>query len=199
MKYKPELPKTGWYTYGLFLDGTPFYVGKGSGDRALNHFYPSYLRHGSNPWKSYIINKHRSNVEIQILTLHDKEEDAFRTEEFLIRSYGLREDGGVLVNRTKGGEGSSGVIVDDELRLRRGRNIRKFSDEQFMKSLEDYYLYNMSQINVAKNLGIHQTNFSLAIRGKTETLIPILEKFKQLHPEIDYENYSQSRRGFRNL
>ncbi|MGL5012982.1 MAG: hypothetical protein ACRC6V_01670 [Bacteroidales bacterium] len=195
MKYRPELPKDGWYTYGLFLDGVPFYVGKGSGKRAFNHFYPSYANHGANPWKSNIINKHRESIEVIVLIHHSNDEDAFKLEEFLISSYGLRKHGGVLVNQTLGGEGTSGVVVSSELGLRRGSNIRKFSEETFKTALEQYYFHGLSQKEVCKILGIHQTQFSQAIRGKTKTLLKALEEFKSENQSIDFENYSRNRVG----
>lgn len=75
-----------YYTY-LWLreDGTPCYVGKGSGERAY--------RKGSPP---------RDRVLIQP---HPSEEDAFAAEIFLIAYYGRKDiETGVLINRTDGGE-----------------------------------------------------------------------------------------------
>jgi hypothetical protein len=188
MKYRPELPKTGWYTYGLFIDGIPFYIGKGSGKRALNHFYPSYQTQTCNPWKLSIINKHRDNIEIIILSTHDKEQDAFSTEEFLISSYGNRKNGGCLVNQTTGGEGASGAVVSEELRLRRGKSIRKFSEEDFRKALYSYFIQGESQESISKSLGVYQTQFSRAILGKTQSLLKILNEFKEANQDLEIKN-----------
>jgi hypothetical protein len=79
-----------YYTY-LWLreDGTPCYVGKGSGERAY--------RKGSPP---------RDRVLIQP---HPSEEDAFAAEIFLIAYYGRKDiETGVLINHTDGGDGASG-------------------------------------------------------------------------------------------
>lgn len=80
-----------FYTY-LWLreDGTPYYVGKGSGDRAYRvrtHRFPP-------PPKDRII-----------VQEFESEEDAFFAEKFLIAAYG-REDlsEGRLLNLTDGGE-----------------------------------------------------------------------------------------------
>lgn len=194
MKYRPELPKSGWYTYGLFLDGVPFYIGKGSGKRALNHFYPSYKNHGSNRWKNYIINKHRDYIEIIVLTTHEKESDAFSTEGFLIASYGLRRDGGLLVNQTQGGEGASGTIVPEALKMKRGNSIRKFSEAEFWNALEAYFLKGISQESAASLLNITQGQFGRCARGETMTVLGVLEKFKADNPQIDFENFSKNRK-----
>lgn len=192
MKYRPDLPKEGWYVYGLFIKGTPFYIGKGSGHRATNHFSDSYKK--SNPWKTNIIDKYQDDVEVIILSRHDREQEAFDTEAFLIKFYGMRGRGGILVNLTNGGGGTSGAIVTEEMKDKRGNGIRRFSKEAFKSALESYYLHGESQTQVAKSLGVHQSQFSQAILGKTRTLLKELELFKQEHPEIDFATYSTSRK-----
>ena len=192
MKYKPVLPKEGWYVYGLFIKGTPFYIGKGSGYRAMNHFSNSYKK--DNPWKTNIIDKYQDDVEVIILSTHEKEQEAFDTEAFLIRSYGMRGKGGILVNLTDGGEGTSGAIVTEEMKIKRGNGIRRFSKEVFREALYSYYIMGMNQTKVAESLGVCQPQFSRAILGKTRTLIEELNKFKAEYPEVDFENYSFSRK-----
>lgn len=78
------------YTYmWLREDGTPYYVGKGTGERAF--------RKGSPP---------RERI---LLELHESEADAFTAEKFLIAYYGRKDNGtGILRNLTDGGEGVSG-------------------------------------------------------------------------------------------
>jgi hypothetical protein len=83
-----------FYTY-LWLreDGTPYYIGKGHGDRAF-----SKHRIGSAPPKSQII----------VETFPD-EMSAFEAEIFLISYYGRIDLGtGCLRNRADGGQGLSG-------------------------------------------------------------------------------------------
>lgn len=193
MKYRPDIPRSGWYTYGLFLNGIPFYIGKGSGKRALTHFYPSYLKHGRNPWKSYIIRKYWKDVEVIILTTHEEERAAFSSEEFLIAHYGTRKDGGLLVNQTSGGEGTSGLIVTDELKHRRGASIRKFTEEAFITALEAYYVEGLSQEKAAAILGIHQSQFAKCIAGKTVSVLEVLAQFQSNHPEIDFSSRSNTK------
>jgi hypothetical protein len=76
-----------FYTY-LWLreDGTPYYVGKGKGDRAIRRGSPSLDR-----------------ILIQEFP---SEADAFAAEIFLISFYGRKDIGtGILRNRTIGGDG----------------------------------------------------------------------------------------------
>src|ERR1017187_5542288 len=78
------------------LKGTPYYVGKGTGNRcfdAINHRVP--------------IPKDRKLIKFWACGI--SEEDAFRDEIFLIDFYGRLDLGtGCLRNRTDGGEGPSG-------------------------------------------------------------------------------------------
>jgi hypothetical protein len=77
-----------FYTY-LWLreDGTPYYVGKGKGNRAIRKGSPTDL----------------DRVLIQEFPC---EADAFSAEKFLIAYYGRKDNGtGILRNLTDGGEG----------------------------------------------------------------------------------------------
>lgn len=95
---------TNFYIYGIFKDSDsiPFYIGKGSGDRIKRT-----LKQGS-LLKLNIIKKYNAKAKILINNLY--EEDAFKLEKCLIRLFGKRDDGGVLINHTDGGEGRSGCI-----------------------------------------------------------------------------------------
>ena len=85
-----------FYTYAyLREDGTPYYIGKGSGNRAylqLNH-------------------KVKTPDKSRVLVLKDnlKEEDANKHEKYIISVLGRKDLGtGILRNLTDGGEGVSG-------------------------------------------------------------------------------------------
>jgi hypothetical protein len=88
----------GFYTYmWLREDGTPYYIGKGKGNRAF--------RKGSPPRDRILIQEFPS------------EEDAFAAEVFLIAYYGRKDlNTGILRNRTDGGEGVSGYPLTEERR-----------------------------------------------------------------------------------
>lgn len=85
-----------FYSY-LWLreDGTPYYVGKGTGNRAWvresHHCFPP---------------KDRSRI---LIFPQDSEADAFESERALIWLFGRKDIGtGILRNMTDGGDGSSG-------------------------------------------------------------------------------------------
>jgi hypothetical protein len=90
-----------FYTY-LWLreDGTPYYVGKGKGNRAYK--------------------KHRVKcppTERIIIQEFECEDDAFFAEKFLIALYGRTDNAtGCLSNLTDGGEGQAGVKYTEERR-----------------------------------------------------------------------------------
>ena len=95
-----------FYTY-LWLreNGTPYYVGKGSGNRA------------------FIKTGHRVNPPPQeriVLQFFRNEQDSFFAERFLIALYGRMDlKTGCLANLTEGGEGASGQSED----LRRQKSL----------------------------------------------------------------------------
>jgi hypothetical protein len=92
-----------FYTYEyLRLDGSPYYVGKGSGRRV----YTSGAGH--RPPKD-----HR-RIGIQYWS---DEATAFAYERYLIDFWGRKNnETGILRNLTDGGEGCSGMVVSPETR-----------------------------------------------------------------------------------
>ena len=87
-----------YYTYAwLREDRTPYYVGKGIGNRA----YRSHRRgdiYMSPPPRDRIIFLKKNQTEF----------DAYKHENYIISILGIKEDGGILINMSYGGEGSSG-------------------------------------------------------------------------------------------
>jgi hypothetical protein len=92
-----------YYTYAyLREDRTPYYIGKGKGNRAYGRRYK-----GIKPPKD----KSRIIYLKQNLT----EEEAFKHEIYMIDVFGRKDLGtGILHNRTDGGDGASGLIVSEE-------------------------------------------------------------------------------------
>jgi hypothetical protein len=78
-------------------DLTPYYVGKGKEDRA---WVPHKRSNGSDI-------KPKDKSRILIIKEGLTEEEAFDLETNLIKKYGLKSEGGILVNMTYGGEGRS--------------------------------------------------------------------------------------------
>ena len=101
-----------YYTYAyLREDGTPYYIGKGSGRRAYS-------------------SNHRINLppkdRILVLKRFENECDAFKHEMYMIDVFGRKDLGtGILQNLSEGGTGgSSGYITTPELcSLRSSRMI----------------------------------------------------------------------------
>lgn len=87
-----------YYTYAwLREDRTPYYIGKGIGNRA----YRAHRR-----GDSYISAPPRNRVIF--LKTNLTEFDAYKHENYIISVLGIKENGGILINMSYGGEGSSG-------------------------------------------------------------------------------------------
>jgi len=89
-----------YYTYAyLREDGTPYYIGKGKGNRA-------YAKHRRKKNLSV-----PSKERILILKQNLTEDEAFKHEIYMINVFGRKDLGtGILRNLTNGGDGASGII-----------------------------------------------------------------------------------------
>ena len=99
---------TKYYTYRhIRLDtNLPFYIGKGSNNRA-------WSKDGRNPYWHNIVNKVGYKVDLMFTNISEKE--AFDKEKYFIKLYGQKGTG-ILVNMTNGGEGISGHKHSEEVR-----------------------------------------------------------------------------------
>ena len=91
-----------YYTYAFLReDGTPYYIGKGKGNR----LYDKKGRPCNLPPKERII-KLKQNLT---------EEEAFKHEIYMISVFGRKDlRTGILHNKSDGGEGSKGYNHTDE-------------------------------------------------------------------------------------
>ena len=111
-----------FYTYAyLREDRTPYYIGKGQRKR----MYQQGGKPCPVPKDSDRIIKLKQNLS---------EEDAFRHEIYMISIFGRKRDGGILLNKSIGGQGTSGFIPSENTRAlwskqRKGKNCIVFTQE----------------------------------------------------------------------
>jgi hypothetical protein len=135
------------YVYRL-LDGTPIYVGKGSGIRFLNHY----------PRKTHVGNKLRSIRKNEMYSLLpeiinvENENAAFKLEKELISKYGrLDLNTGPLYNKTSGGDGVSGRRFTDEDRVKISQRMSGEKHPRYGKPLSQETKDKISRSNTGKN------------------------------------------------
>ena len=116
-----------YYTYAyLREDKTPYYIGKGQGNRA-------YKRRKTD------IKPPKDKSRILFLKQNLTEEEALKHEVYMIAVFGRKDLGtGILHNRTDGGEGISGAIRSKETRekLRIAHTGKTLSEEHKTKLSE---------------------------------------------------------------
>jgi hypothetical protein len=163
-----------FYTYAYLRENrTPYYIGKGQGNRAYKRG-----RKG--------LNSPKDKSRIIFLKRNLTEEEAFKHEIYMIAVFGRKDLGtGILHNRTAGGEGTSGAVISEETRrklseLKKGKNNfhygkspseetkRKISESQKGKTHSEESRRKMSEVKRGKTQSEqHKRKLSEARKGKT--------------------------------
>lgn len=129
---------TGFYIYAYLRksDLTPYYIGKGKGERAWNTKSHTKSNNARTP---------KDRTKIIIMESNLTEVGALALERFYIRWYGRIDIGtGILRNKTDGGEGIEGYVFSQEQLIKRGRNISigkigKPKSKSALESIRKYY------------------------------------------------------------
>ena len=136
-----ETPRE-YYTYAyLREDRTPYYIGKGKGDRAFIK-----NRKGIRPPKD--------SSRIIFLKQNLTEEEAFKHEVYMIAVLGRKDLGiGILRNKTDGGDGCSGAIRSEGSRRKQSEAMKgkSHSEETRRKQSEAHKGKKQSEEHRRKN------------------------------------------------
>ena len=138
-----------YYTYAyLRQDRTPYYIGKGKGNRAYHKF------------RGIPVPKDKSRIIF--LKQNLTEQEAFKHEIYMIAVLGRKDLGtGILRNRTNGGEGASGAVRSEETKRKlseanKGKNHpfygkRGKDTPNYGKSHSEETKIKLSEANKGKN------------------------------------------------
>ena len=164
-----------FYTYAwLREDGTPFYIGKGTGKRA---FKGGTDRNLKKPPRDRIL----------ILKKNLTEEEAFKHEIYMIALFGRKDKGtGILYNFTDGGPGMSGIVWREE-------TLRKTSASHKRRGKSKRFWIN----NGRKEMLVEDGPRVRKDKGWVKGRLPIKPETLQKHRTMR-KNYVGGMRWFRN-
>jgi len=136
----PKTEQMEYYTYAyLREDGTPYYIGKGKGNRA----YRKDGRPCATP---------KDKNKIVHLKTNLTEEEAFNHEKYMIFIIGRKDLGtGILLNKSDGGEGASGCIQNEETRRKRSVKMKGENNPLYGKIGKDRPRYGKKHTQETKD------------------------------------------------
>ena len=162
------------YAYYVLGEEEPFYIGKGSGDRAYKHLMACNLKRGT-MFYCRLINLLGQEIKPIVKILHENltEVEAFNIETELIAQYGRLDIGtGCLTNHTDGGDGASGHIYSEESRRKMsiGAQTRIARDGTYLNnvSIETRIKrsYNASKHRNSKETREKMSQVAVKLRGQ---------------------------------
>ena len=118
-----------FYTYAYLREnGTPYYIGKGSGDRI-------------NQKSNRNCPKPKNKSKIIFLKQNISEQEAFNHEKYMIAIFGRKDlRTGILRNLTDGGEGSTGAIRSNKTRNQISKKLKgRTISEEHKKRLSEIH------------------------------------------------------------
>lgn len=147
----------------------PFYIGIGS-DENYNRAYVTKQR--NKLWNNIVS---KSNYEIEILLDNLTWEQACEKEKEFIALYGRKDlNKGILANLTNGGEGTLGIIIDEEGRKARSEKLKNIKRNPISEELRyKRHLLGLGKIFTNE----HRKNISNALKGKNKN--PLSETTKE--------------------